>query len=319
MGLAPGVGRRAARAALVLLAVGGYLIGHHAWSRGGHPTAMRSLIIANVLVEYPDTWRRSTNVAIPDVSLTEAVALAPNGGAGQSGLLVGSLPSGESGPLPRALLSALAARPRTDIVNLAETQAYRYTGVSIAAFAGSLTVYTIPAAAGHATLAVCYARRDAEAFIGICNRVVAGLTQLGQAQSFDLVPDATYAHRLAAAISGVDGLRVLDAAAFAGASAGSAAAGEVQRRGGELAARFSSASAAVAALEPPAPVVRAHAALLRALSQASSAYATLAAAAAAGRGGSSEVLRARAPVRAAEAAVNEALEGFSLLGYGPGS
>jgi hypothetical protein len=296
---------------LAAVAVGGYLIGHNALVGRAHTPAIRSAIAANVVVEYPRSWQRAANPAVLGLPLAEASVFAPGGRGDVSGLLVGSLAAGEASPLPRGFLHALSAPPRTAVVNLSEGQAYRYSSVSVSAFVGSITLYSVPAPGRRATIAACYARRGSEEFLRRCSVVVAGLTEIGRTQSYDLTPEPAYARHLAAALGEVDLLR--RQIAWTGARA--ATPGELRRLGGDLAARFSQAAAALAPLEPPPPAKAAHALLTRALATAAAAYAALATAESGG--GASELLHARARVRAAEAAVDESLEGFSLLGYGP--
>ncbi|HEX4563693.1 MAG TPA: hypothetical protein VH115_04490, partial [Solirubrobacteraceae bacterium] len=134
---------------------------------------------------------------------------------------------------------------------------------------------------------------------------------IGRTQSYDLTPERAYARHLAAALEEVD----LRRRQIARTGARAATPDEVGRLGGDLAASFSRAAAALAALEPPPPAKAAHALLTRALGTAAAAYTALASAGSGG--GASELLHARARVRAAEASVDEGLEAFSLLGYGP--
>jgi len=302
---------RAALLTLAAVAIGAYLIGHDA-SRGGARRAspMRSMIVAKVLLEYPSEWERSAGAPVGNLQLGEAAVFSPRGRASQSGLLVGELPAGEATPLPRSYLRALSAAPQVAVVSLSEAQAYRYSGMSNPSFDGSMIVYSIPKPDGSATVAACYARTGSEGFLGRCASVVAGMTQLDQAQSYDLVPVRAYASRLAALLDELDRGRRDVAATLRGGTTWAALA----RLGGELSASFAHGAAQLAALEAAAPASAAQAALDHALGSAASSYAALATAARAGS--AAAVLRERTRVRAAETLVNEALEGFALLGYG---
>jgi hypothetical protein len=302
--------RRAALVALAAVALGGYLIGHNALSSSGHARAMKSAIVANVLVEYPREWQRAPSSPLASLALSEAAVLAPGGQAEVAGLVIGSLPAGERGPLPRGFLRSLTRPPQTAIVNLSVLQAYRYVGADVATLSGPLTVYAIPLPGGRTTIAACYAQQGAEAFVGRCSRVVAGLTELGPSQSYNLAPELAYARGLAAAIGEVDAGR----SQIAGTPAGATTPADIQRLAAELAARFARAKAGLAALEPAAAAQRAHSALLHALAKAAAAYRALALAESIEV--PAEVTIARARVRSAEAAVDEGLEGLSLLGYG---
>jgi hypothetical protein len=312
--------RRAALALLVLVAVGGYLIGHYAFSRNHRVTPVRSTLVANVVLEYPSTWRVAPSAPIAGtLPLAHASVFAPRGRAAQAGLLVGSLHEGEQGPLPQPFLRALGAPLHTAVVSLSELQAYRYSGVRIAGFAGALVVFSIPVPDRAMTVAACYSQSGAGAkeFMRSCTRAVSGLSELGQSESYDLAPAPAYARGLGIAIGGVEHARARAAAA----PPRPATADAVRALASGLSAAFSHATAALAALEAPAPVRGAHGAMLRALARASSAYAALAAAAANSQGLSeAEAWTALAPqrtrARAAEATVDEALQTFALLGYG---
>src|SRR5207302_1483483 len=106
------------------------------------------------------------------LALRHAIALAPGGDPSQAGLLAGVLPAGQGSPLPAQLLALLRQRPTTAVVSLAETQAYRYTGLSIAGFDRSLTAYVIPKPGGGSLALVCYAAPSLSSQVQACQRSV---------------------------------------------------------------------------------------------------------------------------------------------------
>src|SRR5207249_8143264 len=97
------------------------------------------------LLEYPSDWREVTGAgAVPGLALASPVVFTRGGRTADSGLLVGSLPAGEPGTLPRSFVRALSALPATAVVNLSELQAYRYVGARVPSFGGALVLYAIP-------------------------------------------------------------------------------------------------------------------------------------------------------------------------------
>ena len=299
---------RWALAVLAAVALAGYAIGRDAAPSGARQTSpMRSAVVANVIVRYPREWTRTTRAPLEALALSEATLLSPAGRSQQSGLLVGGVPAGEAAPLPLSFVRALATPPSAEVVSLAETQAYRYSGLSVAGFEGSVTVFAIPEPGGSATIAACYARPGDAAFLERCAGVVAGVTQLAQTAGYDLVPEAAYARRLARLV-GELGARRSDVARTRGAGA---TQGELARLGAGLSQAYARAAGGLAGLEAPAPARAAESVLASALEGASSAYAALA-----GSRRPLESARARTRVREAETLVSEGLERFSLLGYG---
>jgi hypothetical protein len=311
---------RAALLGLALLAAGGYAIGRAVWRGKQSAPRTRSALAAGVLLEYPSVWREAAAApSIPGLPLEHAVLLGPGASAGAAsgspaaGLLVGSLPAGEPAPLPRSFLGRLPAAPRTAVVNLLELQAYRYSGLRSPAFPGSPTIYAIPRQRLGPALAVCYGRAASASFMRTCEGVVASVTQLGETQSYSLTPDPAYARSLGAALATLDRQR-LEVATELRSSPAPPRMGALATR---LASSFAAAANALSALEAPVPVANAQASLLQALGACRSAYAALARTAAAAP---ASALAGIARARASEGGVDQALEGFALLGYGrPGT
>jgi hypothetical protein len=291
---------------LIVVALLGYLAGH---SGGGSAAALappgektHTISTAIVTLDYPAGWRQTDAApAIQSFSLAHPTGVAPEGEATQAGLLTGQLPRGETSPLPSALVAKLHAPPRTDIVSLPETQAYRYTQLNISGFSPSLTVYVIPDPGSQPTVVACYAASTLAAFMRTCEQIVATLKLAVQTQSYTLTPDPTYA----SAVSDLLG-PVSTARAALGSETSRPSRAAAQRIEGALAQTATSLST----LQPPPAAGQAHAALMNALRQARDAYATLAAAAS-----PRAYSAARARVSTAEASVDAALSSFALLGY----
>ena len=299
-------------AALALVAVCGYLAGSHRVSSPvaaeDPPASTRVLSNAGLLLEYPLQWRRggTAPVALP---LASPVTLQA-GPSSASGLLSGRLQAGEAGPLPASFLRSLHAAPHAEVVNLVSTQAFRYSGLQVPAYAGALDVYVIPGEGTQPRVMACYSPQRLTAASQQCERIVAAVTLTGPA-AFNLTPETTYAGEVATVVGALDQERSRTRRAMA--SGDSAAA--VGAAASELAATMSSSAASLAALQPPQVAAQAGTALAHALRAAGSAYAALALAA---HNESVDAYdAAREQVVGAEAEVDRALETLALLGYGP--
>ncbi len=301
----------------VVVAILGYVAGVAAKgvSGNGHPRAApvqqaRPASTANVLLESSSGWQQSTvSVVIPGLTISHAVVFAPPGRGSQAGLLTGQLPAGEPSPLPRQFVASLGRLPETQVVNLAHTEAFRYSGLSLPGFARSLRLYAIPSPGANPAVLACYAPAGLSAEMRTCEGIVSSIRLVGQANSYNLTPDPTYAQRVSSSVGPVDRLRVaLRREMHLGASLA-----VVQRQATRLAAGFGEAVASLDRLEPVLVAGQAQAALSRALVQARDAYAALAAAAGAEELSAYET--ARSQVGEAEANVNTALASFAMLGY----
>jgi hypothetical protein len=271
---------------------------------------MLTASVGGVLLEVPPHWRPApATQQIPGLAIRHAILLAPGGDPSQAGLIAGALPGRQASPLPASLLALLHQRPTAAVVSLQETQAYRYTGLSIAGFDRSLTAYVVPKAVGGSIALVCYAAPSLSAQVQACQRSVATLTVAGQSQTYDLTPQPEYAQRLSAAISALDAQRVALRAQMGSGVTPHA----LQRLAARLAHAFAQAAASLSALEPTLATGRAQAGLSGAILGARAAYSALASAA--GAGDEARFGAARAQVAAAELGVDSALEAFALLGY----
>jgi hypothetical protein len=296
---------------LVAVAFLGYQVGH----KRSHATPgvkNRTISTASISLTYPPNWRPAAAApTIPGLSLAHSVVLAPDGDAAHAGLITGQLPANEPSPLPGRFLAAIGSLPNTEVVDLVETQSYRYGRLHVKGFdRTTLNLFTIPNPGGSPTALLCYASAAFSAELRTCEQIVAKLTVVGQPPNYDLVPESGYAGRLSASIGALDEQRVKLRSEM---SSGVAPA-TVQRLATRLAAGFAHTAASLLLLEQPSLAAgQEQAALSRALLRARDAYTALAAAAASES--PSRVAVAQKQVSEAEANINTVLESFALLGY----
>jgi hypothetical protein len=304
---------------LAAVAILGYLAGHHRASATTAGAAGKTPIAygKSVLLEYPHSWRpvdARTAPAIPGVRITSPVLLAPGGDAASAGLLSGQIPGGGTSPLPNGLLAQLRGAPHTEVVDLLNAQAYRYSQLSVRGYDRVLYLYVIPNLdlvpnpGGSSTALACYAAAAASSYLRQCQRIVAGLTLVGHSAS-DLTPEAGYAGRLNQLIASLDGERLKLRARMRTRATPIA----LSHLASTLAERFAAAAKSLSVLEPPPAVGATQAALANSIEGARGAYEALAAAALAGS--PSGYAAAQAHVAQAESGVDAALQSFALLGY----
>jgi hypothetical protein len=298
---------------VAVVAIAGYLLGVHRApttpaSASGEKTRIASG--AGILLEYPSSWQPvATAPGIPGLALGRPlVLLAPGGNADRAGLVSGQLTAGSEDPLPAALLAVMRGLPRSEVVALANLQAYRYSGLHLPGYDRALALYVIPNTGEDPTAVACYAPTELSPDLQECEQIVAQLTPGGQAQP-DISPVGAYASRLDALIGALNRRRVRLRAQMH--VPGTPAA--VARLATALAGRFGAAAASLRALEAPPAIGGAQTALREAILRAADAYRALAGAT--GLGGA-EYDTAQTQVADAEDAVNRALERYSLLGYG---
>jgi hypothetical protein len=300
-------------AALVLVAVCGYLAGHRRSSAGAAqqdpPSLSRVVSGSGLLIEYPVEWERSRSPAsIPGLPVESPVTIVPRG-TDATGLLSGELPAGEAGPLPSTFLAGLHGVPHAEVVELVSTQAYRYSDLKIHGYHRYFDLYLIPAAGGAERLMACFAPERLTPASQQCERIISGVTLTGPASS-TLTPVPAYAKALSSVIAGLDRER----AKARKAMGRSDSAAEVGSEAASLATRFAAVSARLATLEPPQVAAAEQSELSQALRHAGDAYSELSVAARAESVSAYD--SARTQVGTAEAAVDSALENFALLGYG---
>ncbi|HSZ13966.1 MAG TPA: hypothetical protein VK790_08015 [Solirubrobacteraceae bacterium] len=296
---------------LALVAIAGYLLGNH---RAAAPATATSTGAASVqetqiasgpsvLLEYPAGWRPASGApAIPGLSISSPLLLAPGGDSAHAGLLSGQLPAGASSPLPAAFLALVHGLPHTEVLSLTNLQAYRYSGLS--GYERTLDVYVVPTVGSGPTALICYAATGYSSYLQQCEQIVAKVALVGQQSPTELSPNAAYAGQLSAVLKSLEAERVKLRREM------QAQPEDVGTLAATLASRFAHAATAVSALEPPQPATAAQVALTGALTTAHEAYATLAAV-----GGASAGDETERRIDAAEAGVDSALESFALLGY----
>jgi len=141
---------------LIAVAILGYLVGHS--SGKGGSSEDRAAAGGNVAIGYPRGWRMARIApGIPQLSVAEVVVIAPKGAAEHAGLMLGMLPAGELAPLPKRFVATLARLPSPEIVNLVETQAYRYSRLALPGYGRALTLSVIPNPGRRPMLLACYA------------------------------------------------------------------------------------------------------------------------------------------------------------------
>jgi hypothetical protein len=301
---------------LVVVALLGYLAGHRgapgasSGSASAAKEGSRVISAANVLLEVPARLARSrTAQAIPGLRLEGELTIVP-GNVESAGLIGGQLPAGEASPLPAAFLRSLQVVPHTDVLSFLGGQAYEYSGFTVPGYDRTLNLYVVPTSGTGTgpTLLACYAAKGSEAWLAQCQRIVAKFTLVGQAQ-YDLNPDSQYAARLGGLVRSLDAKR-LALRRRMGTSGTPAAVGALARA---LAAALGASAASLSALEPPVAAGPAQASLVQTLVSARQAYQALAAAASTEMLASYDVALGR--VEHADAAIDNALESFALLGY----
>ena len=298
--------------ALILVAVFGYVAGNHRVSSPSSeapPSVTRTLSTAGLVLEYPGNWEQAASASpIPGLSLQSPVTVVPQGTKGL-GLLVGELPAGSPAPLPASFVAELHGTPHAEVVNLVSTQAFRYSDLSLPGYGGYFDVYAIPSAAGGVRVMACYSSQQLSVASQQCERIVANVAPTGSATA-TLTPEPIYAKAVSAVVQSLQSERMRARHELSTTTSPSALAGVAEG----LDARMTSASASVAALQQPPLVASASTILAAALRHAGAAYGQLADAA---RGEDlSSYEAARTAVAQAETGVDEALENYTLLGYG---
>jgi hypothetical protein len=296
---------------LVAVAVLGYVAGHSR-SDDGSSQADRTVRSAHVLIEYPVGWRPiSGGAQIPGLALTHAQLIVAGAAASHAGLIVGELPPGELGPLPRQFVSHLDRLPQTSVVDLVEGQAYRYAQFSGPGLQEPLTVFVIPNPDGDPTALACYAPTQASRYMAACEQAVAGVTVVDQSQIYQLTPEPGYAAKITAAIASLDRQRV----SLKRELHPQITAERTEQLATQLGEGYAQAGDSLLRLEPSASAVGVQKALSAAMQRAREGYMALADAAA--ERSLSGYTAAQDRVTAAEADVDWALENFVLTGYSP--
>jgi hypothetical protein len=300
---------------LALAAVGGYFAGQG--HSGSTPVeAVRDASSANALLEYPQRvgWDPAPRVpTIAGLAITQPLVLAPGGNPSNAGLVAGQLANDGWSPVPTAFLAHTRELPKAEVVELENTEAYRYSGVETGSPASAFTLYTVPTSGPTQVAVVCYAPASEGATLRTCEGIAGSLTvtyPAGSAPIDDLVPQPAYAQQISAALARVNQLRSGLRAGVGGTASQSTVAALSLR----AAYGVNGVLGSLSLVHPPAAAEQVNAALLRSLSSAGDAYSDLAAAARAGE--QSAYAQALARVVAGEGNLNTVLGAFTLLGYG---
>ncbi len=293
---------------LIAVAILGYVAGHYSGKSGSPENQAQKG--ADVALGYPAGWRMARIApGIPQLSVANVIVIAPKGEAERAGLMLGGLPAGELAPLPRRFMHALHRLPVPEIVNLVETQAYKYSRLDVPGYDKQLTLFVIPNPGRRPMLFACYASAGSSAEMRACEQSVATVTAVGEPQAYELTPEPRYASAISATVSTLDDLR----AALKRELSPDVTVATAQRLATELAEGFATATGALDRLHPSIVAEPVHAALTDAARRAHDGYVALASAI-----GERDVTRyqsAQKAVAGAEADVDAALGSFVLLGY----
>jgi hypothetical protein len=302
---------------LVTVAIVGYLVGGRS-SHASPPETMREASNAVTSLTYaagPGWTPAPAAPTISGISISQPLVLAPRGDAAQTGLIVGQLLGSESSPLPSKLLEGLRETPATAVVNLPNTQAYRYSQVSLSGSDRHLTIYTIPTSADTTEAIVCYAPAGSTGSLHVCEQLSGKLSiDTGRPQAEvhafqSLTPQAGYGSQIRAAVARVNQLLGAIRPEIRPGILRSTAASSAKRLSEGLAVT----AASLAALRPPPAAAVAHAALSKSLTRTRTAYAALSGALLAESTSRYEAALAR--IATSEAALSTAVKNVTLLGY----
>jgi hypothetical protein len=302
---------------LITVAIVGYLYGHgNSTVAPVERTREASNAVTVITYDSASGWLPvSSAPTIPGLAIGQSLVLGPGDGAKSAGLVVGQLLESEFGPLPPRLLAALRQPPQTDVVDLLNTQAYRYSGLSLTGSGLRLTLYTIPSSASTTMAVVCYADSGDSRYLPECEHLAGTLTiSTGSPQAEvrtyqALTPQLAFGRQLSAIVARVDALLATERPQL-GQRTSSAKAAIVARR---LADELAGAAGSIAAVRPPPAAARAQGSLSESLRRAGEAYSALAAAA--GGENTFEFRAALTQVYSAEAVLSGALKDFGLLAY----
>jgi hypothetical protein len=158
----------------------GFLLGHS----GNGSTNSRftnSATVGHLQLRYPSTWQLSSaTAAIPGITFTDPLTLAPTRGGG--GLDAGTVADAGGSTL---LSSSFRAKvegtlPSPSSVQLGNVQAYNYQDLKVQGLSAPVTVYAVPSTDGVATIACSQPTgTTAPTFRSQCSEVADTLRLLG--------------------------------------------------------------------------------------------------------------------------------------------
>jgi hypothetical protein len=309
--------RIAAALILITLAIVGYVAGSgRSTAAPAGSTSEASNAATTLNYAAGSSWRSAAAApTIPGLTIAQPLILAPGGNGARAGLVVGEMRNSEFGPLPPQFLADLHQPPEAEVVDLANTQAYRYQRLSDAGSPLGLSLYTIPTSPTRAMALACYAAPGSAGYMPACERLVSTLTiatanpQTEVRATSVLTPDPGYGRRIGAAASRVNALLGTLRPALHKSGLQSTASGLAER----LADGLTVVAESLSKVKPPAAAARAQVTLAQSLKQVSAAYSSLRAGASAGSTDGYAI--ARTQVYAAEAGLSTALRNFTLIGY----
>jgi serine/threonine protein kinase len=304
----------AAAALVVALAAGGFLVGH---SLGGSKKSSASnggISVQHATVGIPAGWHELKTIPkIPFLPLNEAVGMTPDA---SSGFVMGTanlaypwlLPTGVIGHEVAQTRTAYSSRPY--IVGIGGLQAWRTSGVSFAKSGKPLyTFIYFPQGKSATTMAVCYSKTGSVSALLECEKVASAI-RISGAKLYALVPSASYASSLSAALSSLAKTRQTGYKTMASAKSASTQAKAAQLIG----KAYTVTASTVKKLSAPPYAQPANKTIAAALATAAGAYDALASAASAKS--SSRYSAASSKVASAEQALSNAISELKLLGYG---
>ncbi|HEY2217671.1 MAG TPA: hypothetical protein VGH21_09250, partial [Solirubrobacteraceae bacterium] len=196
-----------------------------------------------------------------------------------------------------------------EIVNLLETQAYKYGALKVAGFAPVLTLFVIPNPGGTPKAFACYATPAAAVAMAACEASIATVKVVGEPQPYQLTPEPKYAAKISATIGALDRLRVQ----LKGKLHPDVTVVRAKQLASRLAGGFAAAAAALDQLQPAPAAEPVQDELSDAVGRAHAGYVALGEAI--GERDANGYVVAQKRVRKAEADVDSALGSFVLLGY----
>jgi hypothetical protein len=294
-------------AALIAAGIGAVLGGGQ--SSSSHPYS-DSASAGSIELSFPSTWQRTTPAqAIPGLTFSETIALAPAGASTAERLLAGEVDAGGPSLLPGGLLAALAHAPQTPTaVRLGGVDAYRYSDLSVRGLPAMLTLYVVPTTAGVATVACLESSTTTSAQTQECARIAATL-RLSSASAFALTPSQQYASALSRALGSLQSALGDAGSRLHGASSASAQAAAAS----QIASAFDNTGAALARLPVSPAADGANANLASALKAAGAGYGALASAARSEDGAA--YTQASRGLGGTQARIASALEELRKAGY----
>ncbi len=301
----------------VVAAAFGFVAGHGHSSARAVPEQAVEASNGLASISYPrrSGWRRArVRPAIGGLAIEHELTLAPAGQAAKAGLILGQLGGGRPTLLPSAFLTRLTRSPRTEVVNLQNIQAYRYSQLSMPSPTRRLVLYLIPNSAASSTVLACYADVPSPSYMKACEQIAATVTLISatsEAQAgSSLTPDSNYARDVGAPIRHAAQLLATARAAMRPEAERPVIASLATK----LSAGLARVTESLSAVPPPTSAAQVHAALLEVMYRLRTSYAELGRAASAGSVTKYDAARERA--YAAGTDFRAVLESFALIGYG---